>query len=125
MSSFEEEIAGTSRIALKVRDFFETTRTTFQHVRLKFSELESDFGTKFIRKRSAIMPSLVRSPYSEQNSMCNTLEINAKQKNPCLVVIVHLLSTLPEFLRALQQIGRIKIIIFKGPSEDARPEHMR
>ena len=41
------------------------------------------------------------------------------------VVVVHLLPTLPAYLRALQQIGDIKVIIFKGAKEADRPLHMK
>ncbi|CAF4498330.1 unnamed protein product, partial [Rotaria sp. Silwood2] len=116
---------GTSTVALQVQKFFKAIRTTFSPVPFASNEYKSPSDDEQSRKRRATMPKLVHCTSSQGAETRITTEITARQNDPFLIIVVHLLPTLPEYLRALKHIGCIKIIIFKGAPDSERPQHMR
>ncbi|CAF4619870.1 unnamed protein product, partial [Rotaria sp. Silwood2] len=116
---------GTSTVALQVQKFFKAIRTTFSPVPLASNEYKSPSNNEQSRKRRATMPKLAHCTSSQAAETRITTEITARQNDPFLIIVVHLLPTLPEYLRALKHIGCIKIIIFKGAQDSERPQHMR
>ncbi|CAF3162826.1 unnamed protein product [Rotaria socialis] len=108
-----------------VENFFEAVQNTFSPVPPVSEEHEFISNDREDRKRHATMPLLVRSSQSENNDARLVQEGSSIKNQPILVVVVHLLPTLPAYLDALQRIGDIKIIIFKGAPESDRPQHMQ
>ncbi|CAF4052295.1 unnamed protein product, partial [Rotaria sp. Silwood1] len=125
MSTLEELTEGTSEVALQVQKFFKAIRTTFSPVPLVSNEHDSTSDDKRPKKRTMPMETLCRRTTSQVDEMHFTTDTNMQQNDTFLIVVVHLLPTLPEYLYGLKHIGSIKIIIFKGPPDDKRPQHMR
>ena len=126
MSTFDELIQGTSEAEKRTMDFFVSIRNTFTPIPIMKIEPEpaaesADNMNDDTTTNASVSSSLRKRSASSSDGQ---MPSNKKQKRLNLIVVVHLLPTLPAYLRALQIVGDIKVIIFKGPEENKRPEHM-
>ena len=126
MSTFQELTGGTGPSALRVKKFFEDIRNTFSISAGLLEETYISSNREYpdqSSSESSYSPSTITEqrsapvPSSNSSSLCKRRSLN-------LIAVVHLLPTLPAYLRALQLVGNIKVIIFKGAAKDKRPKHM-
>lgn len=126
MSTFDELTRGTSELAKRVEDFFKSICTTFSPIPIIGVEQTSSSGIPSESQSCTTSHSLDDHPTRRRRNTYFTdgMPDSKKQKGLNLIVVVHLLPTLPAYLRALKHVGNIKVIIFKGPADASRPEHM-